>query len=175
VPLRVSVPAVIVLGLVALAALSLVVSTLRLGIGPLPTSRKVRALMLSLCPPETTGLVYELGSGWGGLARAVARQCPQARVVGVEAALVPWAFARLVQALAPEPNLSYRRADFFQQPLSEASLVVCYLFTGAMQRLSTVLGPRTAVVTSTFALPGRSPEQTLRAADLYRTPVYRYG
>jgi hypothetical protein len=35
---------------VALAALSVIVSTLRLGISPMPTARKVRRVMLSLVP-----------------------------------------------------------------------------------------------------------------------------
>jgi hypothetical protein len=171
----VSVFGAVLVGCAALAALSLILSTLRLGIGPLPTSRKVRALMLSLVPEDTRGTVYELGSGWGGLARALARRCPHASVVGVEAALLPWAFSRLTLALAPIPNLELRHADFFTLPLDGASLAVCYLFTGAMQRLGARLAPTTSVVTSTFALPGRTPVQTVRADDLYRTPIYRYA
>jgi hypothetical protein len=167
--------AALALAIAGLAALSLIVSTLRLGIGPLPTSREVRGLILSLCPEDTRGLAYELGSGWGGLARALARRCPRAQVVGLEAAFVPWAFSRMVQALVPLPNLTLRRADFLKQPLDEAALAVCYLFTGAMQRLSTHLSPRTTLVSSTFALPGRTPAQTVRANDLYRTPVYLYA
>jgi len=170
----VSPSAAAVLAVTAFAALSLILSTLRLGIGPSPTSPAVRRLMLSLIPRETAGPVYELGSGWGGLARALARHCPQAQVVALEAALLPWAFSRLVQALAPLPNLELRRGNFFDVPLESPSLVVCYLFTGAMQRLAERLPAGTAVVTSTFALPGRAPAQTLRADDLYRTPVYRY-
>jgi 16S rRNA A1518/A1519 N6-dimethyltransferase RsmA/KsgA/DIM1 with predicted DNA glycosylase/AP lyase activity len=119
--------------------------------------------------------VLELGSGWGGLARALARRCPKAQVIGIEAAFVPWAFSRLVQALAPLPNLTLRRADFLSQPLDQASLAVCYLFTGAMQRLSERLSPGTLIVSSTFALPGRAAAQTLRADDLYRTPIYLYA
>jgi hypothetical protein len=164
-----------VVALAALAALSLIVSTLRLGIGPLPTSRKVRALILSLCPADTRGTIFELGSGWGGLSRALARHCPQANVVGIEAALLPWAFSRLINTLAPLPNLKFQRADFFTVPLDGAALAVCYLFTGAMQRLGERLPASVAVISSTFALPGRTPAQTLRAEDLYRTPVYRYG
>jgi hypothetical protein len=167
--------AALVLSVTALAALSLIISTLRLGIGPVPTSRPVRALMLSLVPPETSGLIYELGSGWGGLARALARHCPGAQVVAIEGSFLPWAFSRLVHALAPLPNLELRRANFFEVPLEPAAVAVCYLFTGAMQRLAQRLPAATTVVTSTFALPGRTATQTLRADDLYRTPIYRYG
>jgi hypothetical protein len=166
--------AAVVLGVTVVVALSIIVSTLRLGIGPLPTSAPVRRTMLGLCPPETTGIVYELGSGWGGLARALARRCPQARVIGIEAAFVPWAFSRVVLAVAPIANLSFERGSFFDRDLGSASLCVCYLFTGAMQRLSERLAPTTTVVTSTFALPGRPADVTVRADDLYRTPVYRY-
>ncbi len=87
---------------------------------------------------------------------------------------MPWAFSRLVLALAPLENLTFERGSFLNRDLSTASLCVCYLLTGAMQRLSERLSPTTTVVTSTFALPGRPADVTIRADDLYRTPVYRY-
>jgi hypothetical protein len=166
----------VVLGLATLAAGSIIVSTLRLGIGPTPTSRAVREVMLELLPESTSGVVYELGSGWGGLARAVARRCPRARVIGVEASVLPWAFAALVQGVARVPNLSFVRGDFHAQPLREADVLVCYLFTGGMRTLAERGGfkPGAVLVSSTFALPGHTPETTVRARDLYGSPVYRY-
>ena len=123
-----------------------------------------------------TGTVYELGSGWGGLARALARRCPQAQVVGVEASRVPWMFSALVQRVAPVPNLRFVRGDFFAQPLAEADVLVCYLFTGGMRQLSerVKLKPGAVLISSTFALPGRTASETVRAKDLYSSPVYRY-
>ncbi|MBL8956851.1 MAG: class I SAM-dependent methyltransferase [Myxococcaceae bacterium] len=132
--------------------------------------------MLELVPGDTAGTVYELGSGWGGFARALARRCPNARVVGVEASLVPWAFAALLQRVRPAKNLRFVRGDFFAEPLHEADVLVCYLFTGAMQALATRVRPKpgAVLISSTFALPGHTPETTVRAKDLYASPVYRY-
>lgn len=165
-----------VLGVAAAVALSVIVSTLRLGIGPLPTSGAVREAVLELCPPAVEGTVYELGAGWGGLARALARRCPEAQVVAVEASWVPWAFCALVQRLAPVKNLRLVRASFFELPLGEAELLVCYLFTGAMTELAARVRfkPGALLISAVFALPGRQPEVTVRADDLYRSPVYRY-
>lgn len=166
----------VVLALVVVAAASLIYSTLKLGIGPLPTSRAVREKVLELCPPETTGVAYELGSGWGGLGRALARRCPKAQVIAVEAALVPWVFSALVQRFAPLPNLRFVRGSFYQQPLGEADLMVCYLFTSGMEELARRLRmkPGAVLVSSTFALPGHTATDVVRASDLYASPVYRY-
>ena len=165
-----------VLGLVAVACGSVLWAAVRLGIGPVPTSRAVRTVMLELVPADTTGTVYELGSGWGGLARALAKRCPRATVIGVEASWVPWAVSRLVQRLSPLPNLRLERGDFFVEPLHEADVLVCYLFRGGMQALSerVKLKPGAVLVSSTFALPGREAADTVRAKDLYASPVYRY-
>jgi hypothetical protein len=168
--------AFVFLTVVLLAAASIVWSTVRLGIGPMPTSKGVRDKVLELCPGELTGTAYELGSGWGGLARALARRCPRAQVIAVEAALVPWAFSALIQRLSPLPNLRLVRGTFYQHPLGEADLMVCYLFTGGMRELSQRLKmkPGAVLISAVFALPGREAETVLRAFDLYRSPVYRY-
>jgi hypothetical protein len=136
----------------------------------------VREVLLELVPAETHGLVYELGSGWGGLARALARRCPNARIVGIEAALLPWAFSAVMQRLAPLPNLSFVRGNFHGQPLADADVLVCYLFTGGMRALAERASFKKGalLISSTFALPGHTAESTVRARDLYASPVYRY-
>jgi hypothetical protein len=63
--------------------------------------------------------------------------------------------------------------------LSEAALLVCYLFPKGMidlqQKLSHGHHPDTLLISSTFALPDREPTQTIRLDDLYNTPIYIYG
>jgi precorrin-6B methylase 2 len=167
----------VLLAVVALAALSVIVSTLRLGISPMPTARTVRRVMLSLVPSDVRGEVHELGCGWGGLALALARQCPQARVIAWEASFVPW----LVSAVRARgvTNLEVRRANFLEADLSKAEVLVCYLFTGGMRALSERLvrerpGQRLCIVTNTFALHGWKAAQVVQVDDLWRTQVTRY-
>ncbi|MCU0696242.1 MAG: class I SAM-dependent methyltransferase [Myxococcaceae bacterium] len=164
-------------GVVALGALSVIVSALRLGISPMPSSRAARRAVLSLVPPGVTGEVHELGCGWGGLALAVARQCPHARVIAWEASLVPW----LVSAVRARgvANLEVRRGDFLRGDLSRAEVLVCYLFTGGMRALADKLtrerpGTALCIVSNTFALHGWTPRDTLVVDDVWRSRVYRY-
>jgi hypothetical protein len=168
-----------VLALLLGGMLSIVFFTLWTGISPMPTSGTVRRELLALVPEGLEGTVLELGSGWGTLAFALADACPRAQVVGFEVSPLPYALSRLRQWLAPRPNLRLVRQDFFGTSFAEASLVVCYLFPGAMRRLVPKLSaelPRGAFILShTFALRGWTPHRTAVAADLYRTPVYLYA
>jgi hypothetical protein len=144
----------------------------------MPTSRRVRAVLLELLPQDLEGEVHELGAGWDGLALALADALPRARVVAWEQSLVPWAVFRLRLALKPRPNVELRRRDFFEADLSGAGLVVCYLWTGAMARLApkfeAELRDGAVVLSQTFALRGWTAETTRVVDDVYRTPVYRY-
>lgn len=167
-----------VLAVLVAALLSVVWSTLSLGISPMPTSAKVRAVVLAVLPDTVDGEVHELGAGWGGLAFCLAKKYPTSRVVAWEASWVPWLALRLRLLLSPRRNLVVLRRDFFDADLGRAGLVVCYLWTGAMTRLSEKfhkeLREGAAVVSHTFALRGWTAEATRQAGDVYRTPVYRY-
>lgn len=159
-------------------ALSIVAYTLRVGISPMPTSGRVRRQLLSLVETDLHGTILELGAGWGTLAFALADRCPRAKVVACELSPLPFAVCWLRQRLAPRLNLELRRQDFFQASFTGASLVVCYLFPGAMSRLApklaAELAPGARIVSHTFALRGWSPLRTLVVEDLYRTPIYLY-
>lgn len=158
--------------------LSIVVYSLRTGISPMPTLGAVRRQLLPLVSPEQQGTLLELGAGWGTLAFALADRCPHAKVVAYELSPLPWAFCWLRQRLAPRPNLELRREDFFRASFSGASLVVCYLYPGAMARLApkllAELTPRTPILSHTFALRGWTPVRTVQVEDLYRTRIYLY-
>ena len=168
----------VILGTALLAAVSIVMGTIRYGISPMPSSRKAQQAMLSLMPEQTQGVIYELGSGWGQLACKVAAQCPQAQVVGVEASLVPWLTSKLLGLAWRAKNARFRLGNFEKQNLRDGGLVLCYLYPGAMTQLAERFGnelrPGTVIITNTFRLPGWTPETTIELEDMHRTPVYRY-
>ncbi len=160
---------------VLLVALAVVASvgayTLLTGAPPMPTAPRVRRRMLESIPVDLTGTVMDLGSGWGGLARGLARRCPRAQVVGYERSPVPWLVSRLWQAFRPLHNLCLRWSDFRQVPLHEAALIVCYLTPPVMAELAPHLAQRLApgaqVLSNTFALPGWRAVATYHADDIY--------
>lgn len=166
-------------GVVCVAAISIIWSTLRFGISPMPTSGKVRALLVSdFFTPEQGGVIHELGAGWGTLAFAIARRCPRAKVVAHEGSLVPFLFCAVRRLVTGAKNVELRFGDFLTADLREASGVVTYLWTGGMAQLApkfeAELAPGAFVISHTFAWRGREPQKSVTAADLHRTPIYRY-
>jgi hypothetical protein len=164
------------LGLVVIAALSIVFSTLRLGISPMPSNRVQREAVLAEIG-EPSGSIYELGAGWGGLALALADRFPSVTVVAFEASPVPFAVLWLRRALWPRKNLQLRRESFLRASLADAKVLVSYLYPGGMAALADKLqreAPDALLVTHTFGVRGWTALRERRLDDLYRTPVYVY-
>ena len=127
-------------------------------------------------PPNLEGTVYELGSGWGTLALPLAKHLPHCHVVGIESSPIPFWVSR---ALAyKQANLTFRREDFFEASLEDATLVICYLYPGAMEKLKEKfdreLRSGAWVISHTFAIPGWTPWRLEKVPDLYRTKIYIY-
>ena len=160
-----------------LIILSIVYRTIKNGISPMPSSKKAIQAILALIP-EGQRRIYELGSGWGTLALSLAKRHPKSTVVGIENSPIPYAVSRLIQHGTRLPNLLFKKADFFQTPLDDAQVIVCYLYPGAMEKLKRKfekeLQPGTCVISNTFAVPGWKPVKVIELPDLYRTKVYLY-
>jgi hypothetical protein len=123
--------------------------------------------------------VVDLGSGYGTLVLAVARAFPRTSVVGYEVSPLPWLVSKVRLWFARLPNASVRFGNLHDADLSTTDLVLCYLARAPMRRLREKLERELPaggeVISHTFAIPGWEPRETLRATDLYLTPVYRYA
>jgi len=167
----------VVLPVVA-AFVSIVYFTLTTGISPMPSSGHARRAMLEVVPPGQDGTIVDLGSGWGSLVVPLARQHPGARVCGYELSWVPFLCSWVRCRISRPPNLHLRRDDFFPVSLSDVDVVVCYLYTSAMQRLKgkfqAELRPGALVVSHTFAIHGWQAERVIQLDDIYATRIYLY-
>ena len=162
-----------------LAAVALIfIQTVFSGTPPMSTSARARTVLLDVIPPGSGGVIYELGSGWGGLARSLARRDLSSSVVAFEVSLIPWAVSRLWLALNPVPNLTIRLRNFYNRPLTDAAGVVCYLYPGTMKKLKSKLEaelPDSAwVISNTFAMPGWKPERRVQVEGVLSSSVYLY-
>ena len=133
---------------------------------------------MEMLPSTLDGRAYELGTGWGGLARVLGRHMPESQIVGYELSPLPWLLSRLMLALRGPDNVTLRFGDFSAVPLSDAALVACYLSPQLMAelapKLKAELRPGTWVVSSTFALPGWTALTETRLDDIHATPIYLY-
>jgi hypothetical protein len=168
--------AVVVLAVVCAA--SIIMHTVRTGISPMPTSAAVSREIFTLLPKDVPGVIYELGVGWGTLLAPLGQRYSDNKVVGYEISPVPWLVAKVWLKLIGQQRVEVRRKDFYLADLSDAGLVVCYLFPDGMKRLKSQLerqlAPGSWVMSNTFAIPGWTAIATTNAPDVYRSPVYLY-
>ena len=103
------------------------------------------------------GVIYELGCGWGGMARKLARHFPNHRIEAVEISPLVAAWAKLLAWRYA--NLNVRRGDMLTTRLDGAAAVVCYLMIEATQSLAVSLDEQlptgTPVVSVVFGFRGR--------------------
>lgn len=148
------------------------------GISPVPSSLKARKTIINSVSPDQDGYIYELGAGWGSLAFPVAHRCPKATVVAYEISPVPWLFMKIRSALFGPRNLHIVRRNFLNDNLGKASLVLCYLYPGAMTKLSAKLAREldsgANIICNTFELPAWTPNLVARIEDLMCPEIFYY-
>ncbi|MFT5592835.1 MAG: hypothetical protein ACI8SR_001201 [Oceanicoccus sp.] len=172
---------IVLLAITIFVLLSIVWSTVRLGISPMPSSRQARQAMLRFCEEiadETAGPIYELGSGWGNMVVALAKRYPQRTIIAYELSMLPWLVSVLWVKVLGLRNVQVRRQNFLHADLSDAAVMVCYLYPKGMlnikDKLNRQAGKVEYVISHHFALPSFKPVKTIQLNDLYKTPVYLY-
>jgi hypothetical protein len=168
---------IILTAVIAGVFLSLLYSLIT-GISPVSSTFKSRRKIIQTVKPDQEGFIYELGVGWGALAFPLARRCPGATVVAYELSPVPWLFLKMRVLFWGPRNLKIVRQNFLKDNLSKASLVVCYLYPGAMTRLSSKLSrelePDASVISNTFAIPAWTPTLIQNIEDVMCPHIYHY-
>ena len=164
---------ILLISLVLFLLLSILWSTIRYGISPMPSNRMAQQSMLSLVPSPAPKTIIELGSGWGNLAYAAAQEFPASQVIGYEISVVPYVFSRLFYR---RENLRFHYANFLTQKIPSHALLLCYLYPGGMKKLERFVQDKDCMlISNTFALPSHTAIETCKANDIYRSPVYLYS
>lgn len=157
---------------------SIIYSTVRVGISPMPSSKKAYQAILELTDDTNLGTIYDLGSGWGNLVIRLAKHYPERQIIGYELSFFPWLCTCLLKRVLGLTNLTVYRKDFLQADLSEAEVIICYLFPKTMTKLRNKLrqekGKLQFVISNNFALPAQQVSKTIRIDDFYKSPIYFY-
>ena len=169
-------------GLLGSITIWILVTSLKNGIGPVPTSAKVRRKALTLMPEKIEGNIIELGAGWGGMTLALAKKYPHHQIIAIENCMPVWCICRLRIKLFGKQNVEVRLADIYQTSFDGAGLIYCYLFQDAMRQLekqlttdvSSLNNAEMILISNTFSLPSHKAEQAVRADDLWQSTIYRY-
>jgi SAM-dependent methyltransferase len=162
--------------LAAFVALALVFWRTDLSRVPLYLSNAPTAQALAALLPAGACRVVDLGCGHGGLLFRLAAARPEARLVGVEHAPLPWLVAR-VRALR-HPGVTICYGDLWRVDLAGADVVYAFLSPAPMPRLwakaTAELRPGALLVSNSFAVPGVAAWRLVDVGDRRRTRLHCY-
>ncbi|MFT5294563.1 MAG: hypothetical protein ACI9YH_000569 [Colwellia sp.] len=169
---------VLLLIAIVFITLSLIYSSVKLGISPMPSSCKAYNTMMNLVDETGTGPILDLGSGWGSFAVRAAKRNPHRQIVGYELSLLPWFISLLFKRVLKLKNLTLLRQNFFTVKFPSSSVLVCYLYPEAMNKIQNQLlleQPAIEfVISNNFALPSIKPCKVITIDDFYKSPIYLY-
>ncbi len=140
------------------------------GAGYQPTPPDVADRMLELGAVAPRERVYDLGAGTGALLFLSAEK--GASVVGYEIEPIRYLVLRLRRWRHPQGrSVTLRRGNFFDADLRPATVVLTFLWPGAMARLKEKfereLVPGTRVVSYWHPIPGWTPQEVDRRLRVY--------
>ena len=121
-------------------------------------------------------VLIDIGCGDGRVLRK-ASKCFGAKAIGYEVNLLAYIKARLL--CMGDRNIQIKCKSFWNEKLTAADVVFCYLYPDVMKRLSdklrSDLKPGTVVASCNFPLPGFRPQKILRpGGSLHNDPLYIY-
>ena len=150
-------PGIILVILVIILAISMSWTNFR-GAPWVPTPMSLVHKMLTMAEVEPDDLVYDLGCGDGRVIITAARRYG-ARAVGIEIDPLRYLWCKmLINLLGLRGQVWIILGDFFNQDLSGADVVTCYLLQSTNnkleRKLKQELRPGTRVVSHSFSFPG---------------------
>lgn len=165
--------------------ISIVYVSWRNGISPMPVSIHARhAVSKEVNRLFGSGTIVDAGSGFGTLIVHMALHCPGWKLVGIENSPIPlWIsrfYVKVISAVKGKSLISvtFLKEDLYTYTYEEVEIILCYLYPGAMEKVSRILSnrlsPGTRIISVCFALPGWKPERIITCGDMFRTKVYVY-
>lgn len=168
----------IILCVFLLFFLSIFIATMVLGISPMPTSVAMQKQLLKVLPENIEGDIIDLGSGFGSMLFFLAKKYPKARIIGYERSPFVYLASKTWVFCAQKKQIKVYFKSIYSADLSKASMVFCYLFPKAMEKLEARLKIDTnlgaLIATHTFRIPNWKPYSQYVASNLYQDQIYFY-
>lgn len=162
-----------------LTSSSIIFYSLKNGIGPCFTSKKVQRSLIDRLPNLEHKTIVDFGSGWGSLLFPIARKYPSSTVRGLENSLVPFWFSKLIKYSFSFNNVNIYQENFYKSSLHDCDVLLLYLFPEAMQKLEKKvleeMPPNSTIISHTFAFPTLQAIDVYSCNDLYKTKIFIYS
>ncbi|MDA3808727.1 MAG: hypothetical protein PF518_00215 [Spirochaetaceae bacterium] len=170
---------IVILSIIIIGTIHFILYSRKIGVVPMPSSEKERMKVTEILNryPELLRAT-DLGSGWGGLARKIRRQCPDLEIQAIEKSPIPYVISRLLSFITNSTSIIYRNCDIDDIPLRNYEAYITYLSGPAMKTLRTHFEkdhPRKGILISiAFAMPGWTPVYVEYIETMFHSPIYLY-
>jgi len=138
---------------------SLLFYWLKLGVPFVPSKNKIISSIIENVPLDGDKKFYDLGSGDGEMLFALAKKYPEIQFIGLELNPILHLFSRIFHR---QPNLVFRRENFFQVNLRDADYIYLFLYPELMgkllPKLKSELRPEAIVLSNQFQFQDVEPE-----------------
>ncbi|MDO6963703.1 class I SAM-dependent methyltransferase [Rhizobium alvei] len=142
------------------------------------TNRRTSDALAELARANNCRSFVDLGSGLGGVVLQMARSNESLIATGVETAPLVFAAAWIKALFAGLPNARFRYRSIWDENLSGHDLVYCFLSPAPMPRMyekaRAEMRPGTLLVSNSFAIPNREPDQIIAVTDGRQTKLFLY-
>lgn len=159
-----------------LILLFLHIGALRNRVPYFPSNKHTFPVVSFLLPPKANSAVLDLGAGYGRVLRELQFYRQDLRFFGVELAMLPYLYGRLLKSLGLfRGHIKY--GDIFKQNLSTMDFVYCYLSSAVMLRLGEKIQiemrPGCTFVSCEFPVENFCPDLTINYKNAPPLYVWR--
>lgn len=133
-----------------------------------PTTKRKAKRMIEFAKITKKDIVYDLGSGFGGLAILASKNAK--RVVGIEYDFLRYAFSIIRAFFHGAKNLRFIRGNIFEQNISNADVVLLFLKQKTNQQLKSrlvKLKKGTRIVSNTWTFEEWKPARQDKKLKVY--------
>lgn len=120
-------------------------------------------------------VIYDLGSGWGGLCRRLSHNFSAAHVKGFEISPIPYAVSKFFSLFF---RYSVTRADLFKTDISNTDIIICYLSPYHMAKLADKVVNEckkgTIIYSQGFPFQSIEPDDIINIPFSIEKKLYRY-
>jgi len=133
-----------------------------------PTTMKRARRMIEFAKITKKDIVYDLGSGFGGLAIMASRQAE--KVIGIEYDFLRYFFSMLRAFFHGARNAKFIRGNLFKQNISKADVILMFLKQKTNQKLKAnlkKLKKGTRIVSNTWTFENWKPARQDKKLKVY--------
>ena len=139
--------------------------TIKYRVPPVPSGKRLANAMIQAAKIDTNENIYDLGCAFGGLLFRAQKKHPQNNYVGIDILGPAILYNRYLNRLK-RSNIKFINQDFFTLELTNADVILVYLWPSIMAQIETdiwpTLKPGTRIVSHAFRLPNTKHTELIK-------------